>query len=208
MEEDLFAIDELMVKETIAGCDEAGRGPLVGPVVAACVVLPEDFPIEILGDSKKLTEKQRDEAAVIIREKATAWAITSVPHDTIDEINILNASLYAMRRSYEKIRDKVKIDRVLIDGNKVFDCEIPTQAVVKGDDKIPEIMAASILAKTYRDHLMEIADRRWPQYDFKKHKGYPTKEHLALIAKYGPCPIARKSFHVKKMEKDTEPELI
>ena len=208
MEEDLFSIDELMVEETIAGCDEAGRGPLVGPVVAACVVLPKDFPMEILGDSKKLTERQRDEAAKIIKSRATAWAITSVPHGTIDEINILNASLYAMRRSYEKIRSKVKIDRVLIDGNKVFDCEIPTQAVVKGDDRIPEIMAASILAKTYRDHLMEIADRRWPEYDFRKHKGYPTKEHLELIAKYGPCPIARKSFHVKKMERNTEPELI
>lgn len=208
MEEELFSIDELMTHETVAGCDEAGRGPLVGPVVAACVVLPDDFPVEILADSKKLSEKQRNEAAAIIRDKAVAWATTSVPAKVIDEINILNASLYAMRRSYEKIRDKVRIDRVLIDGNKVFDCEIPTQAIVKGDDKIPEIMAASILAKTERDHLMMIADRRWPQYNFRKHKGYPTKEHLALIEKYGPCPIARKTFHVRKLEKDDDPELL
>ena len=208
MEEDLFSIDDLMVKEVIAGCDEAGRGPLVGPVVAACVVLPDDFPFEILADSKKLSEKQRDEAAEIIKAKATAWAITSVPHKVIDEVNILNASLYAMRRSYEKIRGIVHIDRVLIDGNKVFDSDIPTQAVVKGDDKIHEIMAASILAKTYRDHLMMIADRRWPEYDFRKHKGYPTKEHLEMIAKYGPCPIKRKTFHVKKLEEAKEPELL
>ena len=197
MEElDLF-IDSGKNEAVIAGADEAGRGPLAGPVVAACVVLPKDFPLEVLDDSKKLTGKQRKEAEKIIKQKADAWAVSVIDEKKIDEINILNASLLAMKESYLKIKDKIRIDVLMVDGNKKPDVDILTVAVVKGDAKIPEIMAASILAKTERDRIMDMYDEKWPEYGFKKHKGYPTKEHLEMIKKYGPSPIARKTFHVK-----------
>ncbi|MGN1164492.1 MAG: ribonuclease HII [Candidatus Ornithospirochaeta sp.] len=190
-------------KTVVCGTDEAGRGPLAGPVVAAAVVLPEDFPIEILNDSKKMGEKERIEAEKIIKEKAVAWTVTAVSHRTIDKINILQASLYGMKRSYEKIRDKgIKIDILLCDGNKTPDVDCPVEAIVKGDAKIPEIMAASILAKNHRDRLMEAADKKWPQYKFAKHKGYPTREHYEALSIYGPCPIHRMSFKLEKDEKN------
>lgn len=176
----------------IAGADEAGRGPLAGPVTAACVVLPPDFPFEILADSKKLSEKKRIEAERIIKERAVSWAVSSVSHRIIDEINILNAAMSAMALAFSKI--KVPVDVLLVDGNKTPEVPVPCHAVVKGDSKVFEIMAASILAKNYRDRLMLIADRRWPQYGYAKHKGYPTKEHIERIKLYGPSPIQRLSF--------------
>lgn len=184
----------------IAGTDEAGRGPLAGPVVAACVVLPDDFPVHVLNDSKKLSSEQRNVAEKLIKEKAVAWAVAVVDEKKIDEINILNASLLAMKESYLKIRDKVGVDILMVDGNKKPDVDINVMAVVKGDSKIPEIMAASILAKNERDRIMDEYDKKWPWYGFSRHKGYPTKEHLEMIKKYGPSPIARKTFHAKALD--------
>lgn len=190
MENSLFSFTD--DRGIIAGADEAGRGPLAGPVTAACVVLSPDFPFEILADSKKLSEKKRIEAERIIKEKAVSWAVSSVSHRIIDEINILNAAMSAMALAFSKI--KVPVDVLLVDGNKTPEVPVPCHAVVKGDSKVFEIMAASILAKNYRDRLMLIADRRWPQYGYAKHKGYPTKEHIEKIRLYGPSPIQRLSF--------------
>ena len=184
----------------VCGADEAGRGPLAGPVTAAAVVLPDDFPIEILNDSKKMSEKERDEAAVIIKEKATAWAIVSLSHKVIDRVNILNASLLAMRKAYEHVAEETHVDSLLVDGNKKPDVPVYVKAIVKGDAKIPEIMAASILAKTERDRIMKLCDAKWPEYGYAKHKGYPTEEHREAILKYGPSPIERMTFRVHKDE--------
>ena len=178
----------------ICGADEAGRGPLAGPVTAAAVVLPPAFPFEILNDSKKMSEKQRLEAERIIKERATAWAVVSLSHKVIDRINILNASLLAMKMAYSKVSRSVHVDTLLVDGNKKPDVDIPVHAVVKGDAKIHEIMAASILAKTERDRIMMLCDARWPEYGYAKHKGYPTEEHREAIRKYGPSPIERMTF--------------
>ena len=204
MENGLFeSVDEIDYG-IICGADEAGRGPLAGPVTAAAVVLSPDFPVEILNDSKKMTEKERDEAAIIIRQKAVAWAIVSQSHAVIDRINILQASLLAMKMAYEKVSRIVHVDTLLVDGNKRPDVSVRCHALVKGDQKIPEIMAASILAKTERDRIMKLCDRKWPQYGYAKHKGYPTKEHIAMIEKFGPSPIERKTF---MKEKDETPSL-
>ena len=184
----------------ICGADEAGRGPLAGPVTAAAVVLPSAFPFEILNDSKKMSEKQRLEAERIIKEKAVAWAVVSLSHKVIDRINILNASLLAMKMAYSKVSKSVHIDTLLVDGNKKPDVDIPVHAVVKGDAKIHEIMAASILAKTERDRIMMLCDARWPEYGYAKHKGYPTEEHREAIRKYGPSPIERMTFQALKDE--------
>lgn len=184
----------------ICGADEAGRGPLAGPVTAAAVVLPPAFPFEILNDSKKMSEKQRLEAERIIKEKATVWAVVSLSHKVIDRINILNASLLAMKMAYSKVSKSVHVDTLLVDGNKKPDVDIPVHAVVKGDAKIHEIMAASILAKTERDRIMMLCDARWPEYGYAKHKGYPTEEHREAIRKYGPSPIERMTFQALKDE--------
>ena len=180
---ELFEEAELADDRIIAGCDEAGRGPLAGPVVAACCVLPNDFPFEILNDSKKMSEKERLEVEEIIKEKATSYAVSAISNEVIDEINILNASMEAMRLSYLKVRRKVDVELLLVDGNKCPDVDIMVEAVVKGDQKVPQIMAASILAKNERDRIMLLADRIFPEYDYKKHKGYPTKEHRERIKK-------------------------
>ena len=184
----------------ICGADEAGRGPLAGPVTAAAVVLPSSFPFEILNDSKKMSEKQRLEAERIIKEKAVAWAIVSLSHKVIDRINILNASLLAMKMAYSKVSKSVHVDTLLVDGNKKPDVDIPVHAVIKGDAKIHEIMAASILAKTERDRIMMLCDAKWPEYGYAKHKGYPTEEHREAIRKYGPSPIERMTFQALKDE--------
>ena len=183
----------------IAGTDEAGRGPLAGPVCAACVVLPDDFPFEILDDSKKLSEKKRYEAEIVIKEKSIAWAITFVSHKEIDRINILNASLLAMKKSFEKVSvilNEKQISKIVLlaDGNKKPPVDVPCKAVVKGDATIHQIMAASILAKNARDRFMLKAAEKWPEYGFEIHKGYPTLKHIEAIRKYGPCPIHRLSF--------------
>ncbi len=198
MEEYLFELDE--DERIIAGADEAGRGPLAGPVVAAAVILPPDFPRSVLGDSKALSEKERIEAEKIIREKAI-FSICAVSHKVIDRINILNASLFAMAECYRKLKRNNHIDLFLVDGNKTPDVDCDVEAIVKGDAKIPEIMAASILAKNERDRLMTLADIKWPEYGYKKHKGYPTKAHYEAIKKYGLSPISRLSF---KQFKDVE----
>lgn len=184
-----FYTDEVNI---ICGCDEAGRGPLAGPVFAAAVILPKDCHIDGLGDSKKLSERKRDELFDIIRERAVDYAIERADVAEIEAINILNASMLAMRRAIEALRTKP--DLALIDGNIVRNIPVNAIAVVKGDGKIPSIAAASILAKVSRDRYCVEMDRIYPGYDFAKHKGYPTKEHKEAILKYGPCPAHRMSF--------------
>lgn len=177
----------------IAGADEAGRGPLVGSVVAAAVILDPENPIEGLNDSKKLSEKKREKLFVEIKEKALAWAIAECSAQEIDEINILQASLLAMRRAVEKL--EIQPDHVLVDGNKVPQgLSMSCDAVVGGDAIHPEISAASILAKVTRDHEMVELDKKYPQYGFAKHKGYPTKAHFEAIAQHGVIAEHRRSF--------------
>lgn len=176
----------------VCGCDEAGRGPLCGPVVAAAVILPKDAVIEGLDDSKKLTEKKREKLFDIIKETAIAYAIAEASPEEIDEINILNASMLAMRRAVEMLPKKA--DFALIDGNHSRDFDIPTEAVVKGDSKSYSIAAASILAKVTRDRGCIELDRQFPMYGIAKHKGYPTKEHMDAVREYGPSPIHRRTF--------------
>ncbi len=176
----------------VCGCDEAGRGPLCGPVVAAAVILPRDAVIEGLNDSKKLTEKKREALFDVIKEKAIAYAIAEASPAEIDDINILNASMLAMRRAVEALA--VKADFALIDGNCSRGFEIPTETVVKGDAKSASIAAASILAKVTRDRQCAELDRLYPEYGIAKHKGYPTKEHMDAVREHGAAPIYRKSF--------------
>ena len=176
----------------VCGCDEAGRGPLCGPVVAAAVILPKDLVIEGLNDSKKLTEKKRDALFDIIKEKAVAYAIAEATPAEIDEINILNASMLAMRRAVEAL--PVPSDFALLDGNCSRGFSIPTETVVKGDAKSMSIAAASILAKVTRDRQCEELDKLYPEYGIAKHKGYPTKDHMDAVRKFGPAPIYRKTF--------------
>ena len=176
----------------VCGCDEAGRGPLCGPVVAAAVILPLGLEIEGLNDSKKLTEKKRERLFDIIKEKAIAYAIAEASPEEIDEYNILNASMLAMRRAVEAL--PVKADFALIDGNCSRGFEIPTETVVKGDSISYSIAAASILAKVTRDRGCIELDRMYPEYNIAKHKGYPTKEHMDAVREHGPSPIHRKTF--------------
>ena len=183
----------------VCGCDEAGRGPLCGPVVAAAVILPFGEIIEGLNDSKKLSEKKREALFDIIKEKAVAYCIAEASAEEIDEINILNASMLAMRRAVEGLA--VKADFALIDGNCSRGFNIPTETVVKGDSKSYSIAAASILAKVTRDRGCTKLDKKYPEYNIAKHKGYPTKEHMDAVRKYGPSPIHRKSF-LKFLDKD------
>ena len=176
----------------VCGCDEAGRGPLCGPVVAAAVILPLGIEIEGLNDSKKLTEKKREKLFDIIKEKAIAYAIAEASPEEIDEINILNASMLAMRRAVEAL--PVKADFALIDGNCSRGFEIPTETVVSGDAKSCSIAAASILAKVTRDRGCKELDEQYPMYGIAKHKGYPTKDHMNAVREHGPSPIHRKTF--------------
>ncbi len=176
----------------VCGCDEAGRGPLCGPVVAAAVILPRGCEIEGLNDSKKLTEKKREKLFEVIKEKAIAYAVCEASPAEIDEINILNASMLAMRRAVEAL--SVKADFALIDGNCSRGFQIPTETVVKGDAKSCSIAAASILAKVTRDRGCIELDAAYPEYGIAKHKGYPTKEHMDAVRAHGPSPIHRKSF--------------
>lgn len=177
---------------SVCGVDEAGRGPLCGPVVAAAVILPLGLEIDGLNDSKKLSEKKREALFDVICEKAIAYSIAEASPAEIDEINILNASMVAMRRAVEGLG--VKADFALIDGNCSRGFEIPTETVVKGDAKSYSIAAASILAKVTRDRGCIELDREYPEYGIAKHKGYPTKDHMDAVRQYGPAPIYRKSF--------------
>ena len=176
----------------VCGCDEAGRGPLCGPVVAAAVILTPDTEIEGLNDSKKLSEKKRELLFDIIKEKALAYAIAEASPAEIDEINILNASMLAMRRAVDAL--PVKADFALLDGNCSRGFDIPTQTVVKGDAISSSIAAASILAKVTRDRQCIELDAAYPEYGIAKHKGYPTKDHMDAVRAHGPSPIHRKTF--------------
>ena len=176
----------------VCGCDEAGRGPLCGPVVAAAVILPRGCVIEGLDDSKKLSEKKREALFDVICEKAVAYAIAEATPGEIDEINILNASMLAMRRAVAALPHPA--DFALIDGNCSRGFDIPTETVVKGDSKSYSIAAASILAKVTRDRGCIELDRAYPMYKIAKHKGYPTKEHMDAVRRFGAAPIYRRSF--------------
>lgn len=188
----------------VCGIDEAGRGPLAGPVVAAAVILPADFPISMLDDSKKLTESQRTMAEIAIKEQALYWAVGCATAQEIDRINILQATFLAMKRAFTKIRKQTLIDLALVDGNQKPPLECAIRTVVKGDATIPEIMAASILAKNARDRYMALCDKKWPLYQFAKHKGYPTKEHRDACLFYGLSPIHRKTFHVDTISRSNQ----
>ena len=176
----------------VCGADEAGAGPLAGAVYAAAVILPPELEIKGLNDSKKLSEKRREQLFPVIQEKAVAWAVAWVDEKEIDEINILNARLLAMKRAIEPL-DPVP-DFALIDGNRDKGISCPHRTVVKGDSLSASIAAASILAKVSRDRYMVEMAQQYPQYEFEHHKGYPTKRHYELLRQYGPCPIHRRSF--------------
>ena len=179
-----------------AGCDEAGRGCLAGPVFAAAVVLPADFSNPILNDSKKLNEKQRYALREIIQEEALAWAVQSVNQVEIDSINILNASIKAMHLAIGELKLIPKF--IVVDGNRFKPVEnIPHKTIVKGDGKYASIAAASILAKTYRDDFMQLAHAEFPIYNWNKNKGYPTADHRKAIQAHGRCILHRNSFQFK-----------
>lgn len=178
----------------VCGVDEAGRGPLAGPVTAAAVILPPDFPVALLADSKRLSESRRLAAAVAIRERALAWCLGWATHEEIDEINILRAALLAMARAIAGL--SLKPERALVDGLHCPAADIPCTAIVRGDALEPAIMAASILAKTARDAWMKGYALLEPGYGFEKHKGYPTGEHRAAVLRLGPSRIQRRSFRV------------
>lgn len=196
-----------MADKIILGLDEAGRGPLAGPVSAGAVILPPDFPVEVLNDSKKLTEKKRKAAEILIKEKAL-WGIGFVNHDEIDRINILNASLLAMKIAFEMLMCKkdewckkngiaiIEDSQILAiaDGIYVPEINVEAKSVVKADAKFPEVMAASIIAKVGRDELMVEYDKLYPQYGYAKHKGYPTPPHKKICREIGPSPIQRLTF--------------
>ncbi|MBR2914361.1 MAG: ribonuclease HII [Clostridia bacterium] len=183
-------------KTVICGCDEAGRGPLAGPVFAAAVILPHGIEIPALNDSKKLTEKQREKLFDIITEVAADYAVASASVEEIEEINILNASMLAMKRAVESLKNKP--DYALIDGNIARGFDIDARPVIKGDALSPSIAAASILAKVSRDRYCMEMDALYPEYGFAKHKGYATKDHREAVLKYGASPVHRKSF-LKKL---------
>lgn len=182
-----------------AGCDEAGRGCLAGPVYAAAVILPKDFSHELLNDSKKLSEAQRLALRPIIEKEALAWAVTAVSPQEIDEINILNASIIGMHRSVDKL--KLRPTALLIDGNRFKPyLGIPHKCIIKGDGKYLSIAAASVLAKTYRDDFMKDLAQQHPEYAWESNKGYPTKAHRSAIAEHGSTPHHRLSFRLLPQE--------
>ena len=199
MQKEHHLLNFLMEGRVEAGCDEAGRGPLAGPVFAAAVILPPDFHHPLLNDSKKMTEKARETLRPIIEREAIAGAVEEVSAEEIDTINILNASITGMQRAVRRLN--VKPEFLLIDGNKFkpFD-DYEYQCVVKGDGKFASIAAASVLAKTYRDEYMRKLALEYPQYGWERNMGYPTKEHVDAIIAHGYTPHHRRSFHLKQLE--------
>ena len=191
-ENTMWEIEDSLGLRLICGVDEAGRGPLAGPVCAAAVILPEHLQIPGLNDSKKLTDKKRRELFPIIQEQAIAYGIGLASEREIDEINILQATFLAMRRALDQL--SVKPEIALIDGNRETDFGLPVKTVVKGDSLSANIAAASILAKVTRDRYMRDMAAQYPEYGFEKHKGYGTKAHYAAIEQYGICPLHRKTF--------------
>ena len=182
----------------VCGVDEAGRGPLAGPVCAAAVILPENTIIEGVNDSKKLSEKKREQLYEVIKNTALSYSVSYATVEEIEELNILNATMLAMRRAVEGL--KIIPDYVMIDGNRAPKLETACETIVKGDAKSMSIACASILAKVTRDRLLYEYAKEYPQYGFDKHKGYGTKLHIEMLRKYGPCPYHRKSF-LKKILK-------
>lgn len=183
-----------------AGCDEAGRGCLAGPVFAAAVILPKGFENEILNDSKKLNEKQRNELRIIIEKEALSWAVATCSPKEIDEINILNASILSMHRALDGLKTTPEL--ILVDGHKFKAYKnIKHQCIIKGDGKMMSIAAASILAKTHRDEFMQKIHQDYPFYDWHKNKGYPTKFHKKAIAKHGTTPHHRMTFNMTEQLK-------
>ena len=189
-------LEKYLIKGRIeAGCDEAGRGCLAGPVTAAAVILPEDFHNDLLNDSKQLTERQRDILRPIIEREAIAWAVAFVSPQEIDEINILKASFTAMHRAIDQL--KVRPEALLIDGNRFIKYhDLPHNCIVKGDGKMMSIAAASVLAKTHRDEYMYRIAKDFPQYAWEKNEGYPTPAHREAIEKYGTTPHHRMTFQL------------
>lgn len=184
-----------------AGCDEAGRGCLAGPVFAAAVILPSDFQNDILNDSKQLTERQRYQLREVIEREAVAWAVAECSPQEIDKRNILRCSILAMQRAVEQL--KVRPQHLIIDGNRWYPYEIPADTIVKGDATYMSIAAASILAKTYRDDRMKALAKDYPQYGWDKNMGYPSKAHREAIRQYGPTPHHRMTFHLLPEEQLT-----
>ena len=191
-ENTMWEIEDSLGLRLICGLDEAGRGPLAGPVCAAAVILPEHLQIPGLNDSKKLTDKKRRELFPVIQEQAIAYGIGLASESEIDEINILQATFLAMRRALEQLTVRPEI--ALIDGNRETDFGLPVKTVVKGDSLSANIAAASILAKVTRDNIMVELARKYSEYGFEIHKGYGTKAHYEALRTYGPCPIHRKTF--------------
>jgi len=183
---------DFSAQQLIAGVDEVGRGPLVGNVVTAAVILDPQQPIDGLADSKKLTEKQRERLYDEIIEKALAWSVASASPEEIDELNILHATMLAMQRAVLGL--SVEPEYVYVDGNRCPELPYPSEPVVKGDSRIKEISAASILAKVVRDREMQALHERYPDYGFARHKGYPTPAHFAALKEHGPIPEHRRSF--------------
>jgi ribonuclease HII len=195
---DLWAIHREYAQQgyrLICGVDEAGRGPLAGPVCAAAVILPDDYEIPGLNDSKQLTDKKRRELFPVIKEQAIAYGIAFVDEQVIDRDNILNATFQAMKAAISQLSPQP--DLALIDGNRVTDFGVEAVPIVKGDAKVASIAAASILAKVSRDQYMEEMDALYPEYGFAVHKGYGTKRHYAAVTEHGLCPIHRKTFFKK-----------
>jgi ribonuclease HII len=184
----LFAIDG----ELICGVDEAGRGPLAGPVFAAAVILDPNTPLMGLRDSKKLTAQRREELAILIKRDALSWSIAQCSEAEIDQLNILQATMLAMRRAIEGL--SLTPTLALIDGNRCPVCTVRTEAIIKGDDKVTQISAASILAKTARDAALMDMHKTYPHYAFDQHKGYPTALHLERLREYGVSPVHRRSY--------------
>lgn len=201
-------IDKKYFKDGInflAGVDEAGRGPLAGPVVAASVILPKNFHHKEIDDSKKLTHKQREKVFEIITENAVSFSFSIISQTTIDKINILNASLLAMQKSVNKLKPIPEL--VLIDGNKIFNSRLQLIPVVKGDSLSQSIAAASIIAKVIRDRMMNRLAEKYSYYGWEHNKGYPTKQHIEALLKFGPTPVHRKSF-LKKIFGEHQTEII
>lgn len=192
----LWEIESELPFELICGVDEAGRGPLAGPVCAAAVILPKGLVIPGLNDSKKLSDKRRRELFPIIQQEAVSFGIAFASQEEIDEINILQATFLAMRRAMEQLNPQPEF--ALIDGNRETDFGVPCKTVIKGDSLSANIAAASVLAKVTRDNWMMEAAEKYPGYDFEIHKGYGTKAHYAALEKLGPCPIHRRTF-LKKL---------
>ena len=183
----------------VCGIDEAGRGPLAGPVVAAAVILPEGIQLPGVTDSKKITEKKREMLFDFVKENALAWGIGEASEQEIDEINILQATFLAMHRAVDNLQ--ILADFALVDGNRISGLDIPSECVIGGDGRVLSIAAASILAKVTRDRYMREMAQQYPEYGFEKHKGYGTKAHYAAIEQYGICPLHRKTFLKKILNK-------